>query len=49
MQRELINIEGQNFENVSVSYQKISWFIDLYNNSKLESCLSYKSSVLYMR
>ncbi|WNM15357.1 DDE-type integrase/transposase/recombinase [Mesomycoplasma ovipneumoniae] len=30
-QRELINIEGQNFENVAIAYQKISEFIDWYN------------------
>ncbi|MDW2860781.1 hypothetical protein R7V75_00115 [Mesomycoplasma ovipneumoniae] len=30
-----INIEDQNFTNVPIAYQKISWFIDWYNNSKL--------------
>ncbi|WNM16995.1 IS3 family transposase [Mesomycoplasma ovipneumoniae] len=35
-QRELINIEGENFENVAIAYQKISEFIDWYNNERLK-------------
>ncbi|MDW2930312.1 hypothetical protein R7X80_00445 [Mesomycoplasma ovipneumoniae] len=31
-----MNIDGQNFENATIAYQQISWFIDWYNNSKLE-------------
>ncbi|WP_069096475.1 IS3 family transposase [Mesomycoplasma ovipneumoniae] len=48
-QRELLNIEGQNFENVATAYQKISSFIDWYNNERPQSCLSYKSPSSYMR
>ncbi|WP_341516310.1 integrase core domain-containing protein [Mesomycoplasma ovipneumoniae] len=48
-QRELLNIEGQNFENVATAYQKISSFIDWYNNERPQSCLSYKSPSSYIR
>ncbi len=48
-QRELINIEGQNFENLATAYQKISSFINWYNDERLQSCLSYKSPSYYMR
>ncbi|WP_341490199.1 integrase core domain-containing protein [Mesomycoplasma ovipneumoniae] len=48
-QRELINIEGQNFENVATAYQKISSFIDWYNYERPQSCLSYKTPSYYMR
>ncbi|WNM16834.1 DDE-type integrase/transposase/recombinase [Mesomycoplasma ovipneumoniae] len=33
-QRELINIDGQNFENVGIAHQKISSFIHWYNYEK---------------
>ncbi|MHA0315772.1 transposase [Mesomycoplasma ovipneumoniae] len=48
-QRELLNIEGQNFENVAIAYQKISEFIDWYNYERPQSCLSYKTPSYYMR
>ncbi|MXR44505.1 hypothetical protein DR087_02075 [Mycoplasma hyopneumoniae] len=46
---ELINVEHQNFENITITYQKISSFINWYNNERLQSCLSYKSPSFYMR
>ncbi|MDW2914697.1 integrase core domain-containing protein, partial [Mesomycoplasma ovipneumoniae] len=48
-QRELLNIEGENFENVAIAYQKISEFIDWYNYERPQSCLSYKTPSYYMR
>ncbi|WNM16182.1 DDE-type integrase/transposase/recombinase [Mesomycoplasma ovipneumoniae] len=48
-QRELINIEGQNFENVGIAHQKISSFIHWYNYERPQSCLSYKTPSYYMR
>ncbi|WNM16029.1 DDE-type integrase/transposase/recombinase [Mesomycoplasma ovipneumoniae] len=48
-QRELINIEDQNFENVAIAHQKISSFIDWYNYERLQSCLLYKTPSYYMR
>ncbi|WNM13386.1 IS3 family transposase [Mesomycoplasma ovipneumoniae] len=34
---------------MATAYQKISSFIDWYNNERPQSCLSYKSPSYYMR
>ncbi|WNM14192.1 DDE-type integrase/transposase/recombinase [Mesomycoplasma ovipneumoniae] len=45
-QRELLNIEGENFENVAIAYQKISEFIDWYNNERSKVAYHIKLQVI---
>ncbi|WNM13983.1 integrase core domain-containing protein [Mesomycoplasma ovipneumoniae] len=47
-QRELLNIEGENFENVAIAYQKISEFIDWYNNERSKVAYHIKLQVIIL-